>query len=102
MEGRNFGIRKYVLQYDNVMNKQREIIYSERKKVLFGEDLRKDLDMMTRKLIDEIVDPVVFASKYPEEWDFDTINKGLIKLTKTPLNLWHSMPRIWPIWMKPP
>ncbi len=83
VEGRNFGIRKYVLQYDNVMNKQREIIYSERKKVLFGEDLRKDLDMMTRKLIDEIVDPVVFASKYPEEWDFDTINKGLIKLTDT-------------------
>ncbi len=81
VEGRNFGIRKYVLQYDNVMNKQREIIYSERRKVLFGEDLRKDLDMMTRKLIDEIVDPVVFASKYPEEWDFETINKGLVKLT---------------------
>ncbi len=81
VEGRNFGIRKYVLQYDNVMNKQREIIYSERKKVLFGEDLRDDLDMMTRKLIDEIVDPVVMASKFPEEWDFETINKGLVKLT---------------------
>ena len=38
VEGRNFGIRKYVLQYDNVMNKQREIIYGERKKVLFGAD----------------------------------------------------------------
>ncbi|MDD6311233.1 MAG: preprotein translocase subunit SecA [Firmicutes bacterium] len=81
VEGRNFGIRKYVLQYDNVMNKQREIIYSERKKVLFGEDLREDLDMMTRKLIDEIVDPVVMASKYAEEWDFDTINKGLVRIT---------------------
>ncbi len=77
VEGRNFGIRKYVLQYDNVMNKQREIIYSERKKVLFGEDLRKDLDMMTRKLIDEVVDPIIIASKYPEEWDFDTMNDGL-------------------------
>ena len=40
VEARNFGIRKYVLQYDNVMNKQREIIYEERRKVLFGEDLR--------------------------------------------------------------
>ena len=81
VEGRNFGIRKYVLQYDNVMNKQREIIYSERKKVLFGEDLREDLDMMVRKLIDEVVDPIVIASKYPEEWDFDTMNKGLQKIT---------------------
>ncbi|MCQ2547237.1 MAG: preprotein translocase subunit SecA [Clostridia bacterium] len=81
VEGRNFGIRKYVLQYDNVMNKQREIIYGERKKVLFGEDLREDLDMMVRKLIDEVVDPIVIASKYPEEWDFETMNKGLQHIT---------------------
>ncbi len=81
VEGRNFGIRKYVLQYDNVMNKQREIIYSERKRVLFGEDLREDVSNMTRKLIDEVVDPVVIASKYAEEWDFETINKGLTKIT---------------------
>ena len=81
VEGRNFGIRKYVLQYDNVMNKQREIIYGERKRVLFGEDLRDEVSNMTHKLIDEIVDPVVIASKYAEEWDFDTINKGLVKIT---------------------
>ena len=81
VEGRNFGIRKYVLQYDNVMNKQREIIYGERKKVLFGEDLREDLDMMVRKLIDEVVDPITIASKYPEEWDFDTMNDGLKNIT---------------------
>ena len=81
VEGRNFSIRKYVLQYDNVMNKQREIIYSERKRVLFGEDLRDYLVSMTHQLIDEVVDPVVIASKYPEEWDFETINKGLAKIT---------------------
>ena len=81
VEGKNFSIRKYVLQYDNVMNKQREIIYSERKRVLFGEDLRDYLVSMTHQLIDEVVDPVVIASKYPEEWDFETINKGLAKIT---------------------
>ena len=81
VEGRNFGIRKYVLQYDNVMNKQREIIYGERKKVLFGEDLREDLVSMTHQLIDEVVDPVVIASRFPEEWDFETINKGLRRIT---------------------
>ena len=63
------------------MNKQREIIYSERKRVLFGEDLRDYLVSMTHQLIDEVVDPVVIASKYPEEWDFETINKGLAKIT---------------------
>ena len=81
VEGKNFGIRKYVLQYDNVMNKQREIIYGERKRVLFGEDLREDVSSMTKQLIDEVVDPVVMASKFPEEWDFDEINKGLKKIT---------------------
>ena len=77
VEGKNFSIRKYVLQYDNVMNKQREIIYGERKKVLFGEDLTEDLQSMTHELIDGITDPIVIASKYPEE----SLNKGLKKIT---------------------
>ena len=80
VEGKNFSIRKYVLQYDNVMNKQREIIYGERKKVLFGEDLTEDLEAMTHELIDNVTDPVVMASKYPEEWDFESLNKGLKKI----------------------
>ena len=51
VEGRNFSIRKYVLQYDNVMNKQREIIYDERRKVLFGENLKDYIMNMTYDLI---------------------------------------------------
>lgn len=81
VEGRNFSIRKYVLQYDNVMNKQREIIYGERKKVLFGEDLRDDIVSMTHELIDEIVEPITVASRFSEEWDFDALNEGLKKLS---------------------
>ncbi len=77
VEGRNFSIRKYVLQYDNVMNKQREIIYGERKKVLFGEDLRDDITSMTRELIDGCVEPITIASRFSEEWDFDTLNEKL-------------------------
>ncbi|MEF9921802.1 MAG: preprotein translocase subunit SecA [Anaerovoracaceae bacterium] len=80
VEGKNFGIRKYVLQYDNVMNKQREIIYEERRKVLFGEDLRDYIRNMTKDYINELVDPIVFASKYPEEWDFATLSKNLKKI----------------------
>ena len=80
VEGRNFSIRKYVLQYDNVMNKQREIIYDERRRVLFGEDLRHYIMNMVQGLIDEIIDPVVIASRFPEEWDLDTVWNGLSKL----------------------
>ncbi len=81
VEGRNFGIRKYVLQYDNVMNKQREIIYGERKKVLFGEDLRDDIMSMTREMIDEVVEPVTVASKFAEEWEIERVNEGLKKIS---------------------
>ena len=77
VEGRNFGIRKYVLQYDNVMNKQREIIYGERRRVLFGEDLKDHIMSMLRDLIAHKVDPVVLASKYSEEWDYDLIEDHL-------------------------
>ena len=80
VEGRNFSIRKYVLQYDNVMNKQREIIYEERRRVLFGEDLRHYIINMTHGLIDEVIDPVVVASKFPEEWELERIASGLAKI----------------------
>ena len=81
VEGKNFGIRKYVLQYDNVMNKQREIIYDERRKVLFGEDLREYIMNMMRGVVNSIIDPIVVGSKYPEEWDFQTLNSHLKRVT---------------------
>jgi preprotein translocase subunit SecA len=80
VESRNFSIRKYVLQYDNVMNKQREIIYGERKKVLFGENLRSYIINMMEELVNEVVDPVVIASRYPEEWELFRIESGLQKI----------------------
>ena len=80
VEGKNFGARKYVLQYDNVMNKQREIIYGERKKVLFGEDLKEYITNMTGELIESCVLPVTAGSKFPEEWDFDTLTKNLRRI----------------------
>ena len=81
VEGKNFGIRKYVLQYDNVMNKQREIIYDQRRMVLNGEDVSDYIKNMTYELIDGIVDPVVMESKYPEEWDIKRITDGLEQIT---------------------
>lgn len=80
VEGKNFGIRKYVLQYDNVMNKQREIIYGERKKVLFGEDLKEYIENMTTELIENCLVPITAESKFPEEWDFETLTKNLKRI----------------------
>ncbi len=81
VEGKNFGIRKYVLQYDNVMNKQREIIYGQRRMVLDGENLRDYILNMMSELVDGIVDPVTMESKYAEEWDLDRIFDSLDKIT---------------------
>ena len=81
VESRNFEIRKYVLQYDNVMNKQREVIYDQRRKVLFGDDIKSYITEMMEDLIHSIVVPITVASKFAEEWDFDLMNKNLKRLT---------------------
>lgn len=56
VEGKNFGIRKHVLEYDDVMNKQRKIIYEERKRVLSGENLQEQVEMMIRDVVTDAVD----------------------------------------------
>lgn len=71
VEGRNFGIRKHVLQYDDVMNKQRTIIYEERKKVLNGENLKENILVMINRIIKEAIDIYTAESEYPEEWNLD-------------------------------
>lgn len=71
VEGRNFGIRKHVLQYDDVMNKQREIIYGERNKVLHGENIRDSVMGMIEKVIDRAIPMFTEGYKYPEEWDLE-------------------------------
>lgn len=81
VEGKNFAIRKYVLQYDNVMNKQREIIYDQRRMVLDGEDVSEYIRNMVYELVDGIIDPITMESKYAEEWDIKRIEDGLEQIT---------------------
>ncbi|MDD4781494.1 MAG: preprotein translocase subunit SecA [Tissierellia bacterium] len=71
VEGRNFEIRKHVLQYDNVMNKQREVIYSERRRVLLGENLKEYLMNMIDDLIEKGVQMYTSEDKHSEEWDIN-------------------------------
>ncbi|WP_432407142.1 preprotein translocase subunit SecA [Wukongibacter sp. M2B1] len=77
VEGRNFGIRKHVLQYDDVMNKQREIIYNERKRVLEGENLRDHIWGMIENIVGESVDIYTADANYPEEWDLNGLEDHL-------------------------
>jgi preprotein translocase subunit SecA len=70
VEGHNFDIRKHLLEYDNVMNKQREVIYTQRRQILAGEDLQEDILEMAQELVEEIVAEYT-ANKLPEEWDLD-------------------------------
>jgi preprotein translocase subunit SecA len=79
VEGRNFSIRKYVLQYDDVMNKQREIIYGERRRVLFGEDLKQHILSMAEEIVSEQIEFCTSASKYAEEWNLEGLGNSLRK-----------------------
>jgi len=82
VEARNFSIRKYVLQYDNVMNKQREIIYGERRKVLEGEDMRENITSMIGDLVEEAADGAVMGSRYAEEWDMAYLDDALLRVSR--------------------
>lgn len=77
VEGRNFGIRKHVLQYDDVMNKQRTIIYKERSSVLHGEDIKDHIMGMLVQFVDETVNLYTQNSNFPEDWDFKGIEDHL-------------------------
>ncbi|SCJ71428.1 preprotein translocase subunit SecA [Anaerotruncus sp. 2789STDY5834896] len=73
VEGRNFGIRKNVLRYDDVMNKQREIIYAQRDKVLNGEDVHQNIVTMLEDTVQSAVSSYIAADSDPSEWNI----KGL-------------------------
>jgi preprotein translocase subunit SecA len=79
VEEMHFDMRKQVLKYDDVLNKQREVIYAERRSVLEGDDLREEI----LEWIDEVVEDVVMAhteSAFPEEWDLDALFTGLTQV----------------------
>ena len=69
VEARNFGIRKSVLQFDDVMNRQREIIYSQRAKVLDGEDLSSAVRTMVKETIDDTVDRYLVDKEVHDHWN---------------------------------
>ena len=80
VEENNFGIRKRLLEYDQVMNEQREIIYGERRKVLEGDDLRDEIMRMIEDVVERSVAEAVGEAKYAEEWNFRHLRDELCSI----------------------
>ncbi len=98
IEGRNFGIRKNILQYDDVMNKQREVIYAERMKVLKGENVHDQVVKYIPDFVHKVVSEAVNIDEMPEKWDVRALNRaldnrllpeGMNFVTQEKLNRWE-------------
>ncbi|MDD4343469.1 MAG: SEC-C metal-binding domain-containing protein, partial [Eubacteriales bacterium] len=71
VESRNFDIRKTVLEYDDVLNKQREVIYEQRNRVLEGDNVKESIVDMIEKTVESIFNQYSIVSEYPEEWNME-------------------------------
>ena len=80
IEGNNFGIRKNLLEYDQVNNEQREIIYAERRRVLDGESMRDVIYKMITDIVDNTVDMVIGEENDSEEWNLAELNSLLLPI----------------------
>ena len=78
IEHNNFGIRKNLLEYDQVMNEQREVIYAERRRVLDGESMRDSIYKMLSDIVENAVDTFIGDDQEPEEWDLTGLNETLV------------------------
>ena len=78
VEARNFDIRKYVLEYDDVMNQQRKVVYEQRRRILEGENMKDQVLCMVDTIIEKGMQTYADPKLYPEEWDF----AGLLKYSE--------------------
>ena len=77
VEGQNFEIRKHLLEYDDVMNRQRQVVYEQRKKVLKGEELAKDNEEMIEEIAACLVDGYTNENANPEDWDLRALEDAV-------------------------
>jgi len=79
VEGQNFDIRKHLLEYDDVMNQQRQLIYGQRREVLGSDDLRPYLDEIMEEVVDDLLDRHIDEKAHPEDWDIQGVEDGVLK-----------------------
>jgi len=78
VESQNFSIRKHLLEYDDVMNKQRTSIYKQRREILQGKDMKKDVQELIATLVEWIMENHAPKEKHPEEWDTESFKKNIL------------------------
>jgi preprotein translocase subunit SecA len=78
IESQNFSIRKHLLEYDDVMNKQRQYIYAWRKDILMGKDFKEQAAQMTEDIFEDIFDYYIDENKEPDQWDYESLHKELL------------------------
>ena len=83
IEGKNFGIRKHVLEYDDVMNKQREVMYAERTKVIKDENVHEDILKLIPDFVRYVVSSAIDNENKPDTWNLETLN-GVIEMKLLP------------------
>jgi preprotein translocase subunit SecA len=92
VESHNFDIRKHLLEYDDVMNKQREVVYHRRRELLSPEPLKQDVLDMCEAVIEEIVAAHCNPEIDPEEWDWTEIENGFFKQFRFRPNFKETLP----------
>jgi preprotein translocase subunit SecA len=73
VEGQNYEIRKHLLEYDDVMNKQRTVVYGLRRRILKGEEIKDEIDSRMEEAVDMVVSQYALAGNYPENWDLEKL-----------------------------
>ena len=90
VEGQSFDARKYLLDYDNVMNEQRKVIYGLRRRILNGDDIRNDIMNRIEDAVDIKISDYIFADRYPEEWNLDGLHTELERSFNLDYRLSHE------------
>ncbi len=85
VEMRNFDIRKHLLEYDDVMTKQREVVYNRRRRALEGENLHDDILEMIEDFVDDTVDQYLTSREYGEGWDLEGLSDAMLKAMLLPV-----------------
>ncbi len=79
VEGHNFDIRKHLLEYDDVMNKQREVIYNQRREILAGANLSEEINQMVEELTDDLLDQFTDERTMSEDWDLKGLSEAFLQ-----------------------
>ncbi len=87
VEGQNFDIRKHLLDYDDVMNNQRKVVYEQRKKVLRGENLWADIEEMIAEITDDLLSEFIGEKSHPQDWNLKALDDALFKQFNLRLNV---------------